>query len=48
LQTEVERFDNPKDGKTHYRVLFGPLGSRPDAVKLCESLKAQKQDCLVR
>jgi len=48
LKNEVERFDNPNDGKTHFRVLFGPLGSRADAIKLCESLKAQKQNCLVR
>ncbi len=46
LRSEVERFDNTNDGKTHYRVLFGPLASRADAVKLCEALAARKQGCL--
>lgn len=48
LRSEVERFDNTKDGKTYYRVLFGPLASRADAVKLCEALAARKQGCLPR
>jgi hypothetical protein len=48
LSSAVERFDNPKDSKTYYRVLFGPLASRADAVKLCETLAARKQGCLPR
>lgn len=48
LGNEIEKFDNPKDGKTYYRVLFGPLGSKADAAKLCEGLKARGQGCIVR
>lgn len=31
----------------YYRLRFGPFKDRADAISVCESLKARKQDCLV-
>ena len=31
----------------YFRLRFGPFSTRDDAISVCESLKARKQDCLV-
>ncbi len=35
------------DRGTFYRVRIGPFDTRPQAVDLCETLKARGQDCYV-
>lgn len=35
------------DRRTFYRVRIGPFDTRPQAVDLCEALKARGQDCFV-
>jgi hypothetical protein len=46
LSMETQTVDVPGKG-TFFRVLAGPV-SKPDAEKLCESLKTRGQDCIVR
>jgi cell division septation protein DedD len=44
---ETQAIEVPGKG-TLIRVLVGPMGSKPEADKLCADLKARKQDCIVR
>lgn len=46
LQLEIQTADLGAKG-TYYRVRVGPFASRPEAVDLCETLKARGQDCFV-
>jgi hypothetical protein len=47
LNSEIETHTDSRG--TFYRVVFGPLASRPDAAKLCDALKAKGHSaCLVR
>jgi SPOR domain len=44
--TDVTEFANPKDGKTYYRAVVGPPGSREAAVNVCSQIKAAgHKDC---
>ncbi len=46
LAFDIQRADLGAKG-TYYRVRIGPFASRPEAVDLCETLKARGQDCFV-
>jgi SPOR domain len=44
--TDVREFVNPRDGKTYYRAVVGPPGSREAANTVCEQMKtAGHKDC---
>ncbi len=44
--TDVTEFANPKDGKTYYRAVVGPPGSREAAASVCTQIKAAgHKDC---
>ena len=44
--TDVTEFANPKDGKTYYRAIVGPPGSREAAASVCTQVKAAGyKDC---
>ena len=44
--TDVTEFSNPRDGKTYYRAIVGPPGSRDAAATVCSQLKAVgHKDC---
>ncbi len=44
--TDVTEFANPRDGKTYYRAVVGPPGSREAAASVCEKIKtAGHKDC---
>ena len=44
--TDVTEFANPKDGKTYYRAIVGPPGSREAAASICSQIKAAgHKDC---
>lgn len=38
--TDITEFANPKDGKTYYRAIVGPPGSREAAASICSQMKA--------
>jgi len=46
LQLEIKKAELGAKG-TYYRVRVGPFATRPQAVDLCETLKARGQDCFV-